>query len=139
MLKKIPLLLLSFLLILALGACNAPADTDPLAAIRQSPAARLEAPDGTQILVDSEIALLRSFADFRIQPAPLEPADGEEDWLCRIIFNPAETVKGGEEITVSFHRDYLQINSEFYLPEPGVPYDTLLTWAEGKLVYFREQ
>lgn len=93
-------------------------------------------PDGSETLVDSETASLSSFADLRLVASPLEPADREEDWLYRIVFDPSEKVKGAEEIAVSFHKDYVQIGREFYLPEEGVSYENILDWAEGKFAYF---
>ncbi len=96
----------------------------------------MELPDGSGTYVASEIALLRSFADLEIQPSPLEPADNEGDWLYRIIFNPSEKVTGAEEIVVSFHKDYIQINTEYYLPADGVSYESILEWAEGISEYF---
>ena len=96
----------------------------------------MELPEESSIYVDSEIASLRSFADLNIQESPLEPADSEDDWLYRIVFNPSEKVTGSDEITVSFHKDYVQIDNEYYLPSDGVSYDSILEWAEGKFGYF---
>ncbi|MBQ6356100.1 MAG: hypothetical protein IJI52_03270 [Solobacterium sp.] len=104
--------------------------------IRESPAARMELPDGSSTIIDSEIASLRSFADLDIKASPLEPADSEEDWLYRIVFNPSEKVTGADEIIVSFHSDYVQINTEYFLPADGVSYESILEWAEGKFAYF---
>ena len=91
--------------------------------IEESPAVKMELPDGSSFYVDSEISLLRTFADLRLVESPLEPADTEEEWLYRIIYNPDERVKGTDEIIVSFHKDYVQINSEYYLPERLRPYN----------------
>jgi Antirepressor regulating drug resistance, predicted signal transduction N-terminal membrane component len=104
--------------------------------IEESPVAKMELPDGSAFYVDSEISLLRTFADLRLVESPLEPADTEEEWIYRIIYNPAERVKGTDEIIVSFHKDYVQINSEYYLPESGVSYSSILEWARGKYEYF---
>ena len=103
--------------------------------IKESPAAKMELPDGSAFYVDGEIALLRSFADLTLVESPLEPADTEEEWLYRITFNPAERVKGADEIIVSFHKDYVQIDAEYYLPESGVSYNSILAWARGKYDY----
>ena len=43
---------------------------------------------------------------------------------------------GTNEIIVSFHKDYVQINEEYYLPVDGVSYDSILEWAEGKFDFF---
>ena len=104
--------------------------------IEESSAVKMELPDGSSFYVDSEISLLRTFADLRLVESPLEPADTEEEWLYRIIYNPDERVKGTDEIIVSFHKDYVQINSEYYLPENGVSYSSILEWASGKYEYF---
>ena len=119
-----------------LMACSPGKDETVFSRIIESPAARMELPDGSGTYVASEIALLRSFADLEIQPSPLEPADNEGDWLYRIIFNPSEKVTGAEEIVVSFHKDYIQINTEYYLPADGVSYESILEWAEGISEYF---
>lgn len=129
-------IILLIFLIAVLYGCTGPSEKNRSDLIRESPAAKLLLPDGAEIIVDSEIASLRSFADLRIEASPLEPADREEDWLYRIIFNPSEKAVGAEEIVVSFHKDYVQIGQEFYLPEEGVSYESILEWAEGEFAYF---
>ena len=49
---------------------------------------------------------------------------------------PSEKVTGNDEITVSFHEDYLQIDAEYYLPADGVSYESILEWTAGKFDYF---
>ena len=66
----------------------------------------------------------------------MEPADGEGDWTYRIVFDPAGSVQGRDPIVVSFHQDYVQIGEEFYLPENGVDYGSILDWARSKFDYF---
>ena len=122
----------------SLCGCSQEKEKTVLDLIWESPAARMELPDGSAVIVDSEIAALRSFADLKIQTSPIESSDSEADWLYRIVFNPTEKVQGSDEITVSFHKDYVQINSEYWLPEEGVPYESVLEWAEGKFKYFFE-
>ena len=131
------LLLLIFLTAFVSG-CAGPDRTSTFDLIRESPAAKMLLPDGSETIVDGEIDSLRSFADLRIEASPLEPADREEDWLYRIVYNPTEKVTGAKEIVVSFHKDYLQIGPEFYLPEKGVSYESILEWAEGKFAYFMD-
>ena len=41
-----------------------------------------------------------------------------------------------EEIIVSFHKDYVQIGSEYYLPQDGVLYESILEWAKSKFSFF---
>ena len=136
--KKATIFALISVLITALTACTSNEKKSVFDMIRESPAAKLLLPDGSETIVDSEISSLRSFADLDIQESTLEPADTEEDWLYRIIFNPSEKVKDTEEIIVSFHKEYVQINTEYYLPGKDVSYQSILEWAEGKFAYFME-
>ena len=78
---------LAAVMVIALSACSSGKEKTVFEKIKESPAARLELPDGSGTIVDSEIQSLRSFADLNIQSSPLEPADSEEDWLYRIVFN----------------------------------------------------
>ena len=128
--------LLAAAMIVVLAACSSGNEKTVFYRIKESPAAKMELPEGASIYVDSEIASLRSFADLNIQPSPLEPADSEDDWLYRIVFNPSEKVTGSDEIIVSFHKDYVQIDNEYYLPTDGVSYNSILEWAEGKFDYY---
>ena len=136
--KKATIFALISVLITALAACTSNEKKSVFDMIRESPAAKLLLPDGSETIVDSEISSLRSFADLDIQESTMEPADTEEDWLYRIIFNPSEKVKDTEEIIVSFHKEYVQINTEYYLPGKDVSYQSILEWAEGKFAYFME-
>ena len=136
--KKVTIFALISVLITALAACTSNEKKSVFDMIRESPVAKLLLPDGSKTIVDSEISSLHSFADLNIQQSTMEPADKEEDWLYRIIWNPSEKVKGAEEIIVSFHEDYVQINTEYYLPEKDVSYQSILEWAEGKFAYFME-
>ena len=106
--------------------------------IKHSPAARMELPDGSFAYMDSEISSIYSFADLELMQAPMEPADKESDWLYRIIFNPSEKVTDANEVVVSFHIKYVQINHEFYLTAEGVEFDRVLEWARSKFDYFIE-
>ncbi len=126
------------IMVVSLAACSSGKEKTVFDMIRESPAARMELPDGSSTIIDSEIASLRSFDDLDIKTSPLKPADSEEDWLYRIVFNPSEKVTGIDEIIVSFHSDYVQINTEYFLPSNGVSYDSILAWAEGKFSYFLE-
>ncbi len=106
--------------------------------IRNSVAAKMETSDGKIVYADSENAVLKSFAGLQIHEAPMEPADNEDDWIYRITFNPAEKVSRAEEIVVSFHDTYVQINSEIYLPDDGVEYSSIMEWVQSKAVYMFE-
>ena len=96
----------------------------------------MELPSGSSAYVDSEIESIRSFADLELMEATLKPTDNESDWLYRIVFNPSEKVTNADEIIVSFHEKYIQINSEYYLTDESVPFDGVLEWAESKFDYF---
>ncbi len=104
--------------------------------IQESPVAKMELPNGSAFFVGRDVLLLHTFAGLKLVESPLEPADMEEEWLYRIVFNPAERMKGTDEIIVSFHKDYVQIGSEYYLPESGVSYSSILEWARGKYEHF---
>ena len=136
--KKATIFALISVLITALAACTSNEKKSVFDMIRESPVAKLLLPDGLETIVDSEISSLHSFADLDIQESTMEPADTEEDWLYRIIFNPSEKVKDTEEIIVSFHKEYVQIDTEYYLPGKDVSYQSILEWAEGKFAYFME-
>lgn len=138
-LKKFRSAALLFVIMISVTACSAGKEKTVFDLINESPAAELILPDGSPVYVDSEISSLRSLTELCLQPSPLEPADKEGDWLYRIVFNPASHVKGTDEIVVSFHQDYVQINDEFYLPENGVQYERILEWAAGKFDYFYKQ
>ena len=130
--KKWFMLLLACVLVVSACGCSKEKDKTVLDEIRNSSVAKLELPDGASTIVDSQIASIRSFADLDIMPSPLEPPDNEEDWQYRIIFNPVEKVTNGNEIVVSFHKDYIQIDSEYYLANNGVLFDSILEWVKSK-------
>lgn len=134
--KRIFILLIALTLAFSLIGCSKHSNETVFDAIKLSPAAKIELPDGSSAYVDSEIDSIRSFADLELMEASLKPADNESDWLYRIIFNPSEKVKNTDEIIVSFHEKYIQINSEYYLTAEGVPFDGVLEWAESKFDYF---
>ena len=134
--KKWFTILIMFILIISITGCSKGNDKTVLDVIRSSPAATMELPDGSSVYVDSEINSIRSFADLELMMAPLEPADDENDWLYRIVFNPDDKITNINEVIVSFHEKYVQINSEYYLTPRGVDYDSILQWADSKFAYF---
>jgi len=136
--KRIAVFASLCLLLSALSGCGSAQEKSVFALIEESPAAKMLLPDGSTVFVDGEIAALQSFAELDIQASAMEPADGEEDWLYRIVFNPAEKVQGAGEIVVSFHEMYVQIGTEYYLPPEEVSYQSILEWAEGKFDYYME-
>ena len=124
------------MILFLLCSCSNKTETNVMDTIRNAPIAKLETSDSNAVYVDSEIAVLKSFADLEIYAAPLEPADNEDDWLYLITFNPSEKVSGSNEVVVAFHDTYVQINSEFYLANEGVEYDSIIDWAKSKFDYF---
>ena len=134
--KKAITILITVIVIMALTACSASKEKEKsiFDRIQESPVALMESSDGVKVYVWNMLDLA-SLSSLEIEEAPLEPADKEEDWLYRITYNPKDKVSNGEEITVSFHRDYIQIGSEFYLAKQRVDYDDILEWAKSKHEY----
>ena len=134
--KKAVLILLAALLLLTLAAC-APEKTETNTVfdlIRESPAARLELPDGRSVLVDGEIASLRGLSDMRFDEVNLYYE--EDAWLYKIVFNPSEKVQNAPEIPVYFYKTYLKIENSCYYPSGKASYSGVLDWVEGKFAYF---
>lgn len=134
--KRLFIMLIVFAVAFSITGCSKDSDKTVLDAIKVSPAATMELPDGSSVYVDGEIDSIRSFADLDLMESPLEPADSENDWLYRIVFNPSEKVKNADEIIVSFYEKYVQIDSEYYITPEGVEFESVLRWAESKFDYF---
>ena len=134
--KKWVTMLIAFSLAFSITGCTKNNDKTVLDMIKASPAATMELPDGSSVYVDSEIDSIRFFADLDLMAVPLEPAGSESDWLYRIVFNPNDKVANVEEIIVSFHEKYVQIDSEYYLTPEDVEFESILQWAESKFDYF---
>ena len=133
--KKAITILITVMAVMALTACSASKEKEKsiFDRIQESPVALMESSDGVKVYVWNQD--LASFSSLEIEEATLEPADKDEDWLYRITYNPKDKVSNSEEITVSFHQNYIQIGSEFYLAKQGVDYDDILKWAESKHEY----
>ena len=134
--KKAITILIAVIAIMALTACSASKEKDQsiFDRIQESSVALMESSNGVKVYVWN-MQDLASLSSLEIEEVPLEPADKEEDWLYRITYNPKDKVSNSEEITVSFHRDYIQIGSEYYLEKQGVDFDDILKWAESKHEY----
>lgn len=128
------LIMITFLLC----GCTEQAEKTVMDNIRNATVAQLEA-NGKTVFIDSEIDLLKSLADMELHPAPLEPADEDADGICRITFNPKEKVKKSEETVVVFYDTYIKIDAEYYLPNEGVEYNSILDWVNLKIHYFFEE
>ena len=135
--KRLFTMLLVFALAFSVTGCSENND-NTLGTIKVSPAATMKLPDGSSVYVENEIYSLRTFADLDLAAAPMSPADNEEDWIYRIVFNPPEKAKalGADEIVVSFHEKYVQIDHEFFLPAKGVEFESILQWAESRFDCF---
>ena len=135
--KKAIMILITIIAIIALTACSASKEKEKsiFDRIKESSVALMESSDGVKVYVWN-MQDLASLSSLEIEEAPLESADKEGDWLYRITYNPKDKASNGEEIIVSFHHDYIQIGSEFYLAKKGVDYDDILEWAESKHDYF---
>ena len=134
--KKAITILITVIMIMVLTACSASKEKERsiFNRIQESSVALMESSDGVKVYVWN-MQDLASLSSLQIEEAPLEPADKEEDWLYRITYNPKDKVSNSEEIIVSFHRDYIQIGSEFYQAKQGVDYDDILEWAKSKHEY----
>lgn len=131
--KKFLAVLLAFALVL--GGCSKDDGKTVWEEIKLSPAAKLELPDGPCAYVDSEIDLVRSFADLELVEVQVA-TDGESGWLYRISFNPSDRVLNVDEIVVSFYKGYVQVGEEYYTAPEGVEFESVLQWAESKFDYF---
>ena len=100
---------------LAFSACSAQKEKRGTVfdEIQNSSVALMESSDGDKVYVWNMLDL-GSLASLRIEETSLEPADKEDDWMYRITYNPKDKVKNGEEIIVSFHREYIQIGTKLY-------------------------
>ncbi len=136
MMKKTISILLVIILIMLLNACSVSKEKEQsvFEKTQESSVALMESSDGVKVYVWN-MQDLASLSSLQIEEAPLEPADTEEDWLYRITYNPKGKVSNSEEIIVSFHSEYIQIGSEFYMAKQGVDFDEVLEWAESKLEY----
>ena len=132
--KKAITILITVIVIMALTACYASKEKSIFDRIQESSVALMESSDRVKVYVWN-MQDLASLSSLQIEEAPLEPADKEEEWVYRITYNPKDKVSNSEEITVSFHRDYIQIGSEFYQAKQGVDYDDILEWAKSKHEY----
>ena len=134
--RKIMMILLAVVMVIAITACSASKEKEKsvFEKIQESSVALMESSDGVKVYVWN-MQDLASLSSLQIEEASLEPADNENDWMYRITYNPKDKVTNSEEIIVSFHNDYIQIGSEFYLAKQGVDFDDMLEWAESKFAY----
>ena len=131
------ILILIGMILLVLAFCNLnKTENDLFAEIRTAPVVKLESSEAGEkaaIFVDNA-GTTASIAEMRIQSSTKKFS---EEWLYRFTYNPQEKVIGGQEITVLFGLDSLEINGTVYIPEDGVKYETILEWAEGVYEYYQ--
>ena len=134
--KRAIAVLIAVIMTAALTACSASNGKEQsiFDKIQESSVALMESSDGVKVSVWN-MQDLASLSSLQIEEAAFEPADKEEDWLYRITCNPKDKVLNREEITVSFHREYIQIGSEYYLAKQGIDFQEILKWAESKFEY----
>ncbi|MCR4722464.1 MAG: hypothetical protein K5629_01645 [Eubacteriales bacterium] len=131
--KKTISVLLAIIMLVGLTACvtSKTEEKSVFEKMQDSPVQLMESSDGTRVYVWNNE--LNSLSSFELEKSPIKPSDKEEDWLYRIIYNPKDKMNNGEEIVVFFYSDYLQINSDYYLPKQGgADYSFILNWAEMK-------
>lgn len=129
--KKIWMILcLIFIASFTLSSCNQKGKTDDIwEQVRSAPVVKLESAqqDEEPIFVDNT-GSVTAIADMRIQPSD---QTFDEEWIYRFTYNPHEKVLDSQEIVILFGSSSLSADGTTYLPEEGVPYDSILEWAES--------
>ena len=129
--KKIWMILcLIFIASFTLSSCNQKVKTDDIwEQVRSAPVVKLEwaQQDEEPIFVDNT-GSVTAIADMRIQPSD---QTFDEEWIYRFTYNPHEKVLDSQEIVILFGSSSLSADGTTYLPEEGVPYDSILEWAES--------
>ena len=129
--KKIWMILcLIFIASFTLSSCNQKGKTDDIwEQVRSAPAVKLESAQQNEepIFVDNT-GSVTAIADMRIQPSD---QTFDEEWIYRFSYNPHEKVLDSQEIVILFGSSSLSADGTSYLPEGGVPYDSILEWAES--------
>ena len=129
--KKIWMILcLIFIASFTLSSCNQAVQTDDIwEQVRSAPVVKLEwaQQDEEPIFVDNT-GSVTAIADMRIQPSD---QTFDEEWIYRFTYNPNEKVLDSQEIVILLGSSSLSADGTTYLPEEGVPYDSILEWAES--------
>ncbi|MCR4722461.1 MAG: hypothetical protein K5629_01630 [Eubacteriales bacterium] len=136
--KKTISVLFAIIMLVGLTACltSKTEEKSVFEIIEESKVALMESSDGTRAYVKNRDLQLDLLSYTELEKSPTKPSDKEEDWLYRITYNPKHKVIKGEEVVVSFYSDYLQINSDYYLPKQGSEYYAgILLWAESRFDY----
>lgn len=134
--KRILSIAIPILLIMTLSVCTPrKPEKTVFEKMSESPIAKVERSDGEYrfIYTSSE---MDSFISLCIEPAKEKPTSVDEDWLYRITFNPPEKVINAEVIEYYVYPNYLQIGSEYYLPEKDVSYESILECINARVDYF---
>ena len=129
--KKIWMILcLIFIASFTLSSCNQAVQTDDIwEQVRSAPVVKLESAQQNEepIFVDNT-GSVTAIADMRIQPSD---QTFDEEWIYRFSYNPHEKVLDSQEIVILFGSSSQSADGTTYLPEEGVPYDSILEWAES--------
>ena len=123
-------LCLMFITNFTLSSCNQAVQTDDIwEQVRSAPVVKLESAQQNEepIFVDNT-GSVTAIADMRIQPSD---QTFDEEWIYRFSYNPHEKVLDSQEIVILFGDSSLSADGTTHLPEEGVPYDSILEWAES--------
>ena len=129
--KKIWMILcLIFIASFTLSSCNQAVQTDDIwEQVRRAPVVKLEwAQQDEEPIFADNTGSVTAIADMRIQPSD---QTFDEEWIYRFSYNPHEKVLDSQEIVILFGSSSLSADGTTYLPEEGVPYDSILEWAES--------
>lgn len=134
--KKIIILMTAFILVFGIAGCSGNSSEEDRPLVTNAPAATfayIEDIDQGYKVITSEVSSLYTFDDL-----VLIPSDDTStfDWIYRVVFNPSEIVKGGEEITVLFGEEAISINGINYVAANDTDYSDILEWAESKYDFF---
>ncbi|MCD8142216.1 MAG: hypothetical protein LUD83_02885 [Clostridiales bacterium] len=117
---------LSLLLIFSMVSCSDHSSEKERPFVNGATAATfeyIEDIDKGQKVITSEVSSLYTFDDLDLIPSN----DASTfNWIYRIVFNPAETVKDGKEITVLFGVETVSINEINYNAADETDYSDIL-------------
>ena len=124
------ILCLIFIASFTLSSCNQAVQTDDIwEQVRSAPVVKLEwAQQNEEPIFVDNTGSVTAIADMRIQPSD---QTFDEEWIYRFSYNPHEKVLDSQEIVILFGDSSLSADGTTHLPEEGVPYDSILEWAES--------
>ncbi len=134
--KRLIILMMVFILVLGIAGCSGNSSEEERPLVTNAAAATfayIEDIDQGYKVITSEVSSLYTFDDLALIPAD---DNSTFDWIYRIVFNPAEIVKDGEEITVLFGEEAISINGVNYVAANETDYSDILEWAANKYDFF---